>query len=75
MPVYDLKCSQCETEEEMMLKMDEDIPVCPVCGDKRTKVCNCSHFKLIYNNKMDSCSWGNEGYASSQYYRNVKGDN
>jgi hypothetical protein len=30
------------------------------------------NYKLIYNNKTDMCSWGIDGYASSQYWKNIK---
>ncbi len=73
MPIFDLKCKNCEDlEEDVILGINERIPDCPSCGDKRVKLCNCSHFKLVYDNKTDICSWGNEGYATSQYHRHTK---
>jgi len=30
-------------------------------------------FELKYNNRTDICSWGGDGYASSQYWNKIKG--
>lgn len=71
MPLYDVNCPCCNETEEVMLKVNEEIPECPKCKVERVKVCNCTHFKLMYNNKTDICAWSDQGYASSQYYRHV----
>ena len=68
-PLYDIICNTCEKVEEMMLMVNDEIPECPDCRSKRERLCNCSHFKLVYNNKTDICSWGDQGYSSSQYHR------
>lgn len=73
MPLYDLKCPNCEDiVKDVMLKINEEIPDCLSCGDKMTKICNCNHFKLVYNNKTDICAWGSENYNTSQYHRYSK---
>jgi len=70
MPLYDIKCIKCnKIEEDVFLGMSEDPQPCTQCGEDRERLCNCKSFKLVYNNKTDICSWGNEGYSSSQYYR------
>jgi len=75
MPLYDTICPVCNViEEDLFLKMNERVPVCPTCGKERHKICNCKHFKLVYNNKTDICAWGNENYNSTQRYRYVKND-
>ena len=56
MPIFDVSCERCKKESEVWIKIDEDVPVCPDCGDERIKLCNCSHFKLVYNNSQDMCS-------------------
>jgi hypothetical protein len=72
MPIYDVYCSKCDCVEiDIWLKVDEQPGICPVCGDIRHIIPG-GYFKLIYNNKTDSCSWGNEGYASSQYWNDVR---
>ncbi|MFA5026034.1 MAG: zinc ribbon domain-containing protein [Candidatus Shapirobacteria bacterium] len=72
MPLFDLCCTKCGEEiEDKWLGCDEDPGVCEFCEGKLTKVPG-GHFKLVYNNKTDMCSWGNEGYASSQYWKAVK---
>ena len=70
MPLYDLYCTCCDARQiDIFLKVNENLPECSKCGGKMARICGCKSFKLIYDNKKDSCAWGNEGYASSQYYR------
>jgi len=75
MPIHDCKCVECNKIEEVIIGINDDVPVCPKCGSERTKLCNCSHFELKYNPKTDICSWGNEGYAATQRYRYVNKSN
>lgn len=71
MPLYDVYCENCKTEiDDVFLDFDEDL-TCPECGELMRKKCNCSHFKLIYNNKTDICAWGDNNYETSQYWREV----
>jgi len=71
MPIYDVYCSKCGNVEEQWLKMDEEPKRCPRCNSLTKKMPG-GYFKLVYNNKKDICTWGNEGYASSQYWRAVR---
>jgi len=75
MPVYDLRCKTCNDIEERILGIEDEIPKCEKCGSKRERMCNCTHFELKYNSKTDMCSWGNEGYATTQRYRHVRKGN
>jgi putative FmdB family regulatory protein len=70
MPIYDLYCEQCKNIVESWLKMDSEPRPCP-CGGKRVKMPG-GHFKLKYNPKSDSVTWGSEGYSQSQYWKDVK---
>jgi len=70
-PIYDAECIECgKIEEDLWLKMDEEPTECS-CGGKRKKHVG-GRFKLVYNNKKDLCTWGDDGYSSSQYWRLVK---
>jgi putative FmdB family regulatory protein len=70
MPIYDVRCEKCECIIEEILGMDDEPVVCE-CGGTRKKMPG-GYFKLLYDNKKDCCSWGNEGYASSQYWKKVR---
>lgn len=72
MPVYDLYCEKCGKELfNKILKVEEEL-YCEECGEKMKRYCNCRTFRLKYNNKTDICSWGDQGYNTSQYWRKVK---
>lgn len=72
MSLLDLVCTKCGHDViDVWLKADEDPGQCEVCKGELRRVPG-GHFKLLYDNKKDSCSWGNEGYASSQYWKVVK---
>lgn len=32
MPLYDFQCSQCGKTQELLLKLNASVPVCPHCG-------------------------------------------
>ena len=67
-PIYDFFCEECGKEDEILCKMDENI-ICPECGKLMQRKCNCTNFKLVYDNKKDCCDWqGN----SSNYWKDVK---
>ncbi len=66
MPIYDLFCPSCgDTQDDIILKMDEVPPVCIACGASMARVCNCHSFELVYNNKTDLCDWAGN---TSQYW-------
>ncbi|MFW6129740.1 MAG: FmdB family zinc ribbon protein [Atribacterota bacterium] len=72
MPIYDVYCNKCGKIDEQWLKIDESAGKCPKCGSNETHKMPGGHFKLVYNNKKDVCTWANEGYSSSQYWNAVK---
>lgn len=72
MPLYDVYCDNCSEEiEDVLMEVNEDKIICPDCGSEMKKKCNCSHFKLVYNNKTDICAWSDQNYETSQYWREV----
>lgn len=71
-PVYDFYCEQCGEEQiDVYCKVDEGV-VCGKCFDSMKRKCNCRHFKLLYDNKKDSCGWAFNGYDHSRYWDDVK---
>jgi predicted nucleic acid-binding Zn ribbon protein len=69
MPLYDFYCEKCGIEELDVLCKSSDGIVCKSCIKPMKRRCNCTHFKLTYNNKTDMCDWqGN----SSNYWKDVK---
>lgn len=69
---YDVQCDECNEIEEVFIDDKEEFPVCSICGGKVRRIFLNMNFKLIYCNKTDTCSWGDHGYASSQYWSQVK---
>lgn len=70
MPIYDYKCKDCGlVKMDIYLKINDYYDKKCFCGGDMERVCNCSHFKLKYNNKTDKCAWSDQNYESSQYYR------
>lgn len=70
LPLYDYLCMKCGHNEER-LEFGEEIDkehMCPECKNVMDRTVSLCSFKLVYNNKTDSCAWGNEGYASSHYW-------
>jgi len=73
-PLYEYKCKVCDNIDEKLefgSEMDQD-HYCSKCGKPSDRIVSLNKFKLVYNNKTDLCSWGNEGYASSQYWKDYK---
>jgi putative FmdB family regulatory protein len=74
MPLFDYQCEKCKIVNEVLVNYeDNNLAVCNVCGGMMVRLFPTGQsFKLIYNNQTDCCSWGNEGYSSSQYWSEVK---
>lgn len=69
---YDVQCQKCGYETEILIDDKEDFPSCGECGGEVKRIYTSMNFKLIYNNKTDMCSWGDHGYATSQYWSKIK---
>ncbi len=69
MAIYDFKC-ECGVLSERIVKQDDiNNQECPRCGKiMEQQFPNTMNFKLVFNNKTDMVSWGNEGYARSKYW-------
>jgi len=72
----------CDNEECSNIKEDvmvdtslDDHGSCDVCSKGKLKrmMPGQISFELKYNNRTDICSWGGDGYASSQYWNKIKG--
>ena len=69
-PLYDTICEECKDNKiDVWLKINEEPESCEKCGGKVVKQVGCHSFKLVFNNKVDCCSWGCEGYSSSLYHK------
>ena len=55
MPLYDIYCV-CGHKEETILKLDEETPPCPKCGEKMKKAVSCTSFVL------KGPGWASDGY-------------
>lgn len=73
MALYDFICNVCGKTEEMIVNRDVNIIPCKnkKCGGsaERQYPCSSFHFFLKYDPRTDRVSWGNEGYSSTQRYR------
>ena len=69
MPIYDCYCPECDNiKEDIILKINEECPKCSKCKTQMKRICNCTSFKLIYNNKTDMCDWnGNRSQYWDEY--------
>lgn len=66
MPLYDVYCKNCGAEETDILKGIDEIYYCSLCDYPMDNACNCTSFKLGYNNKTDMCDWSGN---SSMYWK------
>lgn len=69
--VYDVRCPECGFKDEVYCE-DKNFGNCPMCAGKLEQVFSKFNFKLEYNPKTDVCSWGNDNYNTSQYWKDVK---
>jgi hypothetical protein len=68
--LYDIYCSVCGKEIIDYWKEDSLFPEC--CGKEMRPLIRCKSFELKYNSKTDMCTWGDQGYSSSMYWKAVK---
>ena len=68
--IFDTKCLKCDFEAEIMID-DDVLPKCEKCGGELTKLFSKMNYKLIYDPKKDLCGWAGDGYANSQYWKDV----
>jgi NAD-dependent SIR2 family protein deacetylase len=68
----DVKCIKCGKiyEDKIIYNVEKEVILCEECGSicEIIPALNAS-FRLKYDNKKDKVSWGSEGYATSQYYK------
>lgn len=57
MPIYIFKCKDCEEEVELLQKMDEKPPECPVCRRSMVKLMSATNFILNGHN------WAKDNYG------------
>lgn len=60
MPLYDLYCDDCKHEEEKSLKLDQETPKCPKCGQQMKKAISCTSFVL------KGGGWASDGYSKNK---------
>jgi len=57
MPIREYECKHCNTEIELLQKMDEKPPKCSVCGRSMVRAMSPTHFVL-----SGSC-WAKDNYG------------
>jgi len=56
-PLYNFECKNCDLEIELLQKMDERSPECPVCGRSMVKLM--SHTNFVLKGEW----WEKDGYG------------
>lgn len=71
MPLFNFVCSNCGNESDHVVFSSDGVDVCcEVCGAIMDKQFPDSfRFKLLYDPKHDRVGWSNDGYATTQRYR------
>ena len=74
--LYDIQCQNCGNIEEVLVETKNGsiinkLPKCEKCNGPCKRIFSSFNFKLIYDNKTQSCGWGNNGYASNKYWDDV----
>lgn len=69
---FDFVCLECESIFEEMLEDGEEFPKCPICSGDVARTWTTFNYKLVYNPAKDIVTWGNENYATSQYWKDYK---
>ena len=73
MPLYTLVCNNCDYRtEEIHSIFATEFGSCANCGTALEKVIDCTHFKLIVDNKTQSCGWGFNNYDHNCYWDDIK---
>ena len=70
--IYDFECNKCKERFEDMLEDLDELPVCPICSSEVKKIFTTMNFKLVYNPAVDRCTWADDGYKESQYWKDYK---
>jgi predicted nucleic acid-binding Zn ribbon protein len=75
MILVDLFCPECDSRKiDVFVDMKQPMPKCDECNAEMKQLISRMSFKLVYDNRNDSCGWSNDGYASSQYWKKIKED-
>ena len=60
MPLHDVYCEGCSYADEIILKLDEELPPCPKCGSQTKKAMSSPTFIL------GGDGWASDGYSKAQ---------
>ena len=60
MPLHDVYCEGCDYADEIILKLNEETPLCPKCGCQTKKAMSSSTFVLCGG------GWASDGYSKAQ---------
>ncbi len=70
MPMYDIFCPECDNRViDIMIKLDEKMPLCKKCETEMKRIVGCTHFELIYDNRKHMTDWNGN---SSRYWDEIK---
>ena len=73
MILVDLFCPECDDRHiDVFVDNKMPMPKCPKCDIVMKKLVSQITFELKYDNRKDTCGWSNDGYASSQYWKDIK---
>lgn len=69
--IYEFQCKKCNQIIEEMIEIECDEIECPLCKGRAKKIISNVSFKLLYDPKVDKVGWANDGYATSQYWKDM----
>lgn len=69
--IFDVQCKKCKKITEILIESGEVFPKCEECGGDTEQVFAKMSFKLKYNPRTDRVGWSWDGYARSQYWKDV----
>ena len=70
MILVDLFCPECDEEHiDVFIDTSEPLPMCEKCDVEMKKLIGAVEFKLVYNNRTDTCDWDGN---TTQYWNDIK---
>ena len=74
--IFEYQCNDCKQIMEDFIDTnevnEEYTPKCIACSGETQRIVSRTTFKLTYDPRVDTVGWAYDGYATSQYWKDVK---